>query len=88
MSYSQLIDTAMKLKNTTNDYVVAELRQRKLKADKTLISKLRNGKYVSLKDEFNVALAEILGIDKGLLRVAAMKARYPADLIELIKKIG
>ncbi|ARF67075.1 hypothetical protein B7C51_03475 [Paenibacillus larvae subsp. pulvifaciens] len=88
MKYSQLIDAGIKLKNYNHSEVVLKLKERGVNVDRTFLSKLRNGKYTSTKDELNVALADVLGIDRDLLRVAAIKEKLPSDILELLKKIG
>jgi len=88
VKYAQLIDTAIQIKNYSHTQVIMKLMDRGVKVDRTLLSKLRNGKHVSTKDPFNYALADVLGIDANLLRVAAIKEKIPSDLIELLKKIG
>lgn len=88
MNYAELIDQGIREAKLSNSKIVLKLHEKGINVDRTLISKLRNGKYTSTKIEFNLALAEILKIDPDILKVAALKEKMPAETVELIKKMG
>jgi len=63
-----------------------QVAKRGIWLDRSVLSKLQNGKIPPARDDANKILAEVLGMDSDKFRVAAAKEIMPVELIELIKQ--
>lgn len=88
MKYHTLLRRAIEKKGISLTQVTFRLAKKDICLDKSVISKLQNGKLPPARDEVNIALAEILEIDVNQFRLAAAKEIIPKSLFELIKTAG
>jgi ribosome-binding protein aMBF1 (putative translation factor) len=88
MNYATILKTAISKKKISLTQVLFRLAKKDICMDKAILSKLQNGKLSPAKDEVNIVLAEILGIDPTSFRISAAKEIIPESLFELIKKVG
>lgn len=88
MRYQTLLRKAIEKKRLSLTQISFQLAKRDICLDKSVISKIQNGKLPPARDEVNIALAEILDIDVNQFRLAAAKEILPKSLFELIKNAG
>jgi ribosome-binding protein aMBF1 (putative translation factor) len=88
MDYQTLLKRGIEQKGLSLTQISFRLAKKDICLDKSVISKLQNGKIPPAKDEVNIALAEILDIDIDQFRLAAAKEILPKSLFELIKTAG
>lgn len=88
MDYQTLLKNAIEKKGLSLTQISFRLAKKDICLDKSIISKMQNGKLAPAKDEINIALAEILDIDIDQFRLAAAKEVLPTSLFELIKRVG
>lgn len=88
MSYSTILKEGISAVSISLTQVCLQLKRKNISLDKAILSKMQNGKFPPAKDQVNIALAEILGIDQTQLRLAAVKESIPKELIQLIKEAG
>ncbi|AOK91971.1 hypothetical protein [Paenibacillus polymyxa] len=88
MLYAKLLKRGIALKGLSLSQICFQLAKRDIWLDRALISKLQNGKLPPAKDQVNVALAEIIGIDPVELRLAAAREVIDPELYELIRSNG
>ncbi|MFS0820791.1 XRE family transcriptional regulator [Bacillus sp. 1P02SD] len=88
MKYHTLLRRAIEKKGISLTQVSFRLAKKDICLDKSVLSKLQNGKLPPARDEINIALAEILEIDVNQFRLAAAKEIIPKSLFELIKSAG
>lgn len=88
MSYSTMLKESIEKQNVSLTQVLFRLAKRDICMDKSILSKLQNGKLPPAKDEINIILAEILCIDTTEFRIAAAKEIIPDSLFKLIQKTG
>ncbi|PAD73700.1 transcriptional regulator [Paenibacillus campinasensis] len=86
--YSKILKRGITKKGLSLTQICFQLAKRDIMLDRGVLSKLQNGKVPPAKDNVNIALAEILGIDKNELRLAAARETIDPDLYELIKTAG
>jgi hypothetical protein len=88
MNYQTLLKQAIEKKGWSLTQITFRLAKKDICIDKSVLSKLQNGKLPPARDEVNIALAEILEIDIVPFRLAAAKELLPTSLFELIKTTG
>ncbi|MEK5176327.1 XRE family transcriptional regulator [Heyndrickxia sp. FSL W8-0496] len=88
MDYQTLLKRGITKKGLSLTQISFRLAKKDICLDKSILSKLQNGKIPPAKDEINIALAEILDIDINQFRLAAAKEILPRELFELIKTAG
>ncbi|MCC3381951.1 XRE family transcriptional regulator [Paenibacillus farraposensis] len=88
MSYSTMLKSAIKNADLSLAQICRRVNRFGFKLDPAILSKMQNGKHPPAKDELNIILAQVLGIDAGELRVAAIKQVLPKELIELIQRVS
>ncbi len=88
MDYQTLLKRGITKKGLSLTQISFRLAKKDICLDKSILSKLQNGKIPPAKDEINIALAEILDIDTNQFRLAAAKEILPRELFELIKTAG
>lgn len=88
MKYHTLLKRGIEKKGLSLTQISFRLAKKNICIDKSVISKLQNGKLPPARDEVNIALAEILELDVSQFRLAAAKEILPISLIELIKSAG
>lgn len=88
MEYSELLKSGIENAGISLSQVCLKLMKKDITLDKALLSKMQNGKFPPAKDEVNIALADVLGINPNELRLAAAKEVIPSELFQLIKEIG
>lgn len=88
MTYQQILKEGIERKGYSLTQVSFCLAKKDICIDKSVLSKLQNGKIPPAKDEVNIALAEILEIDIVAFRLAAAKEILPKSLFNLIKTAG
>lgn len=88
MKYQTMLKKAIEKKNISLTQISFRLAKKDICLDKSVLSKLQNGKLPPAKDEINIALAEILDLDINQFRLAAAKEILPKSLFELIKTAG
>jgi ribosome-binding protein aMBF1 (putative translation factor) len=88
MKYHDLLKRGIEKKGISLTQISFRLAKKNICLDKSILSKMQNGKLPPAKDEVNIALAEILDINPVHLRVAAAKEILPSSLIDLIKSAG
>ncbi|MGD6832542.1 XRE family transcriptional regulator [Sutcliffiella halmapala] len=88
MKYQTLLKEAIENKGLSLTQISFRLAKKDICLDKSVLSKLQNGKLPPAKDEINIALAEILEIDIVKFRIAAAKEILPESLFKLIKSAG
>ena len=62
--------------------IARRLEKNGINIDKSYLSKLQNGKITPAGERINDAIAEVLGIDKLELKVAAYREKIPKDVLE------
>ncbi|MED3623229.1 MULTISPECIES: helix-turn-helix domain-containing protein [Neobacillus] len=88
MQYHDLLKKGIEKKGLSLTQISFRLAKKDICLDKSVISKLQNGKIPPARDEINIALAEILDLDIDQFRIAAAKEILPKSLYELIKTAG
>ncbi|SCW40183.1 hypothetical protein SAMN04487970_1005181 [Paenibacillus tianmuensis] len=88
MNYASMLKSGIERNKISLMQVSFRLAKKDLCIDKAVLSKLQNGKLPPAKDEVNIALAEILGLDAIRFRLAAVRETIPEELIKLIKEAG
>jgi ribosome-binding protein aMBF1 (putative translation factor) len=88
MNYQDLLKKGIEDKGLSLTQISFRLAKKDICLDKSILSKLQNGKLPPAKDEVNIALAEILGIDINHFRLSAAREILPKSLFELIKTAG
>lgn len=88
MDYQTLLKTGIENKGWSLTQISFRLAKKDICLDKSVLSKLQNGKLPPARDEINIALAEILELDIVKFRIAAAKQILPNSLFELIKTAG
>ncbi|MEH7392609.1 helix-turn-helix domain-containing protein [Bacillus sp. JJ1474] len=88
MDYQTLLRQAIEKKGWSLTQISFRLAKKDICLDKSVLSKMQNGKLPPARDEVNIALAEILDIDIVQFRLAAAKEILPKSLFELIKTAG
>lgn len=88
MDYKTLLRRAIEKKGLSLTQISFRLAKKDICIDKSILSKLQNGKLPPARDEVNIALAEILEIDVNQFRLAAAKEILPKSLFNLIKTAG
>jgi ribosome-binding protein aMBF1 (putative translation factor) len=88
VDYQTLLKSGIEKNGLSLTQICFRLAKKDICLDKSIISKLQNGKLPPAKDEINIALAEILDIDIDQFRLAAAKEVLPTSLFELIKRVG
>jgi ribosome-binding protein aMBF1 (putative translation factor) len=88
MNYRALLKKGIEKKSLSLTQITFRLAKKDICLDKSVISKMQNGKLPPARDEVNIALAEILDIDINQFRLAAVKEILPKSLFELIKTAG
>jgi ribosome-binding protein aMBF1 (putative translation factor) len=88
MNYQSLLKKGIEKKGVSLTQISFRLAKKDICLDKSVLSKLQNGKLLPAKDKINIALAEILDIDINQFRLAAAKEILPKSLFELIKTAG
>lgn len=87
-SYSAQLKQGIERKGISLAQVCFRLAKKDVFLDKAVLSKMQNGKHPPAKDDANMAIAEVLGIDPNKLRLAAAREILPESLIELIRQTG
>jgi transcriptional regulator with XRE-family HTH domain len=85
MRYADMLRQAIERQNLSLAQVLFRLAKRDICMDKSVLSKLQNGKLPPAKDETNIVLADALGIDPTEFRIAAAREILPESLFELIR---
>ncbi|MEM5014074.1 XRE family transcriptional regulator [Niallia taxi] len=88
MKYQKLLKEGIEKKELSLTQISFRLAKKDICLDKSVLSKLQNGKLPPARDEINIALAEILDIDIVTFRLAAAKEILPKALFDLIKTAG
>jgi hypothetical protein len=88
LNYSTMLKQSIEKKEYSLAQVCFQLAKRDIWLDKAILSKMQNGKFPPAKDEINILLAEILGIDPVKFRIAAVKATMSPELFKLVKEAG
>jgi ribosome-binding protein aMBF1 (putative translation factor) len=88
MDYQTLLKKGIEKKNMSLTQLSFRLAKKDICLDKSILSKLQNGKLPPAKDGVNIALAEILEIDIDQFRLAAAREILPKSLFNLIKTAG
>jgi ribosome-binding protein aMBF1 (putative translation factor) len=88
LRYHALLKRGIEKKGLSLTQISFRLAKKDICLDKSILSKIQNGKLPPAKDEVNIALAEILEIDQTKLRIAAAKEVLPDSLFKLIKTAG
>ncbi|MGG1639914.1 helix-turn-helix domain-containing protein [Paenibacillus sp. NRS-1782] len=88
MSYATLLKNAIKDADLSLGQICRRVNRNGLKLHPAVLSKMQNGKHPPARDEVNIALAQVLEIDVGRLRVEAIKQILPKDLIKLIQEVS
>ncbi|MGP9039777.1 helix-turn-helix domain-containing protein [Cytobacillus kochii] len=88
MKYHLILKNAIEKKGLSLTQISFRLAKKDICLDKSIISKMQNGKWPPAKDEVNIALAEILDIEIDSFRLAAAKEILPQSLFNLIKTAG
>jgi ribosome-binding protein aMBF1 (putative translation factor) len=88
VNYQTMLKSGIEKKGLSLTQVSFRLAKHDICLDKSVLSKMQNGKLPPAKDEINIALAEILDLDPVQFRVAAAKEILPDSLIKLIKVAG
>lgn len=88
MRYHTLLRKGIENKGLSLTQLTFRLAKKNICLDKSVISKMQNGKLPPARDEINIALAEILDLDVTQFRLAAAKEVLPKSLFELIKTAG
>lgn len=88
MRYQTMLRKAIEKKGLSLTQISFRLAKKDICLDKSVISKIQNGKLPPARDEVNIALAEILDIDMNQFRLAAAKEILPKSLFDLIKSAG
>lgn len=88
MDYKTLLKTGIEKKGLSLTQVSFRLAKKDICLDKSVLSKMQNGKLPPARDDINIALAEILDLDIVEFRIAAAKQILPSSLFELIKSAG
>lgn len=83
--YARLLKRGITKKGLSLNQICFQLAKRDILLDRAVLSKLQNGKIPPAKDHINVALAEIIGINKTELRLAAARETIEPELFELIR---
>lgn len=84
MKYSTMLKTAINKADLTLSQISCQLDAHGLRATKSYLSKLQNGKLPPAGDKLNESLALILGLDPVELKAAAYKEKIPKDVLELL----
>lgn len=88
MNYAQLLSNGIEKADLTLAQICRRLLKKGIKLEKTMLSKLKNGRIPPAKDEVNIAIAEVLEMDPNQLRIAAAKETIPKPLYKLIREVG
>lgn len=88
MNYQAMLKRGIEKKGLSLTQVSFRLAKKDICLDKSVLSKMQNGKIPPAKDEINIALAEILDLDIDKFRIAAAKEILPKSLFNLIKTAG
>lgn len=88
MRYHTILKRGIEKKGLSLTQISFRLAKKNICLDKSVISKMQNGKIPPARDEINIALAEILDIDVTQFRLAAAKEMLPKSLFDLIKSTG
>lgn len=83
-----MLKNAIEKKGLSLTQISFRLAKKDICLDKSILSKLQNGKIPPVRDEINIALAEILEINIAEFRIAAAKEILPRSLFDLIKSAG
>ncbi len=81
-----MLKNAIEHKGLSLQQLCFQLAKRDFWVDKSVLSKLQNGKIPPADDKINTVLAEILEIDAKQFRLAAINERLPSDLLALIRE--
>lgn len=84
--YSELLKNAIQNKRLSLTQVCFQLARRNICLDRSILSKMQNGKMKPARDEVNIALSEILSIDSVHFRLAAVREELSEELFKLIKE--
>ncbi|MBG9944646.1 XRE family transcriptional regulator [Brevibacillus formosus] len=85
MMYAKMLKNGIQDADLSLAQICRRLSRKGVILDKAILSKLQNGKLAPARDEINVALADVLGIDSKKFRIAAVKETLSGELLELIK---
>lgn len=88
MNYQALLRKGIEKTGLSLTQISFRLAKKDICLDKSVLSKLQNGKLPPARDEINIALAEILDINIDQFRLAAARELIPGSLYELIKSAG
>lgn len=82
MSYIEILRKSINASDLSLSQIARRLEKKGVNIDKSYLSKLQNGKIAPAGEKINDAIAEVLGIDKLELKVAAYREKIPQDVLE------
>lgn len=88
MNYAAMLREGILKADLTLAQICRRLQKKGFVMHNSVLSKMKNGKMPPGKDELNIALAEVLGLDAKDLRIAAAKETIPGPLYNLIREVG
>lgn len=82
MRYTEILKANIMASDLSLSQIARRLEKNGINIDKSYLSKLQNGKIPPAGERINDAIAEVLGIDKLELKVAAYREKIPPDVLE------
>ena len=82
MRYTEILKANIMASDLSLSQIARRLEKKGINIDKSYLSKLQNGKIPPAGERINDAIAEVLGIDKLELKVAAYREKIPKDVLE------
>lgn len=82
VSYIEILRKSINASDLSLSQIARRLEKKGVNIDKSYLSKLQNGKIAPAGEKINDAIAEVLGIDKLELKVAAYREKIPQDVLE------
>lgn len=82
VSYTEILQKSINASDLSLSQIARRLEKKGVSIDKSYLSKLQNGKIAPAGERINDAIAEVLGIDKLELKVAAYREKIPQDVLE------
>ena len=80
--YTEILKANIMASDLSLSQIARRLEKNGINIDKSYLSKLQNGKIPPAGERINDAIAEVLGIDKLELKVAAYREKIPKDVLE------
>jgi len=82
VKYTEILKANIMASDLSLAQIARRLEKNGINIDKSYLSKLQNGKIPPAGERINDAIAEVLGIDKLELKVAAYREKIPQDVLE------